>query len=86
MVRVRTKHVKPNAVVIQILTAPSHLHPHLQLTALVAGRTLLQSPGVAYSVSLLPLIKPMMCRSSFRYIGGSGLKLYPDKLHNLLYW
>lgn len=86
MVRVGTEWVKPNAIVTQILTAPSHLHPHLQLADLVAGSVTAAVAGNSYGLALIPLIKPMMCINFWSYVGGTGLKLYPDKLNNLHHW
>lgn len=86
MVRLGTDYVKPNAIVTQILTAPSHLHPHLQLADLIAGSVTAAVAGVQHGVDLIPLIKPMMCVNWRGYIGGTGLKLYPDKLNNLNHW
>ncbi|MFG6476383.1 DUF3800 domain-containing protein [Microbacterium sp. P06] len=85
MVRVGTEYVKPNAIVTQVLTAPSHLHPHLQLADLVAGSVTAAVAGNKYGMELMPLIKPMFC-SGFHGIPSVGLKLYPDKLNNLHHW
>lgn len=86
MVRLGTEYVKPNAVVTQILTAPSHLHPHLQLADLIAGSVTAAVSGNRYGQALIPLITPMMCTNWRGYIGGTGLKLYPDNLNNLNHW
>ncbi|MDM8083816.1 DUF3800 domain-containing protein [Cellulomonas cellasea] len=85
MVRVGTEYVKPNAIVTQVLTAPSHLHPHLQLADLVAGSVTAAVAGNRYGTELIPLIKPMFCTGNWG-IGQAGLKLYPDALNNLHYW
>ena len=86
MVRLGTEYVKPNAIVTQILTAPSHLHPHLQLADLLAGSVTAAVAGNSYGLDLIPLISPMMCVNFWSYIGGTGLKLYPDKVNNLHHW
>lgn len=86
MVRLGTEYVKPNAIVTQILTAPSHLHPHLQLADLIAGSVTAAVAGNRYGLDLVPLIKPMMCINFWSYVGGTGLKLYPDKMNNLHHW
>ena len=85
MVRVGTMYVKPNAIVTQVLTAPSHLHPHLQLADLVAGSVTAAVAGNKYGLALMPLIKPMMCQRCWG-IAQTGLELYPDKLNNLHHW
>jgi hypothetical protein len=85
MVRVGTEYVKPNAIVAQVFTAPSHLHPHLQLADLVAGSVTAAVAGNQYGLDLIPLIKPMMCQGTWG-IAQTGLKLYPDNLNNLHHW
>ncbi|WP_022878500.1 DUF3800 domain-containing protein [Microbacterium sp. B19] len=86
MVRVGTDYVKPNAIVTQILTAPSHLHPHLQLADLIAGSVTAAVAGVPHGLELISLIEPMMCVNWRGIVGGTGLKLFPDKLNNLNHW
>lgn len=86
MVRVGTEYVRPNAIVTQILTAPSHLHPHLQLADLIAGSVTAAVAGVSHGLELMPLIQPMLCVNLRGLIGGTGLKLFPDKLNNLSHW
>ena len=86
MVRVGTQYVKPNAIVTQVLTAPSHLHPHLQLADLVAGSVTAAVAGNWYGLELVPLVKPMMCTNYWGRISQTGLKLYPDALNNLHHW
>jgi hypothetical protein len=86
MVRLGTDYVKPNAIVTQILTAPSHLHPHLQLADLIAGSVTAAVAGVQHGLDLIPLIKPMMCINFRSFIGGTGLKMFPDTLNNLNHW
>lgn len=85
MVRVGTEYVKPNAIVTQVLTAPSHLHPHLQLADLVAGGVTAAVAGNRYGMELIPLIRPMFC-SGYYGVPSVGLKLYPDNLNNLHHW
>lgn len=86
MVLLGTDYVKPEAIVTQILTAPSHLHPHLQLADLVAGSVTAAVGGNRHGIGLLPFIKPMMCTNYRGQIAGTGLKLYPDRLNNLHHW
>jgi hypothetical protein len=85
MVDLGTKYVNPNAIVTQVLTAPSHIHPHLQLADLVAGSVTAAVAGNKYGLDLIPLIKPMMCQGNWG-IPQVGLKLYPDNLNNLHHW
>ncbi|MEY2847622.1 MAG: hypothetical protein RI885_287 [Actinomycetota bacterium] len=85
MVRVGTDYVKPNAIVTQVLTAPSHLHPHLQLADLIAGSVTAAVAGNRHGLQLVPLIEPLFCRG-IHGIPQTGLKLYPDNLGNLHHW
>lgn len=85
MVRVGTQWVKPNAIVTQVLTAPSHLHPHLQLADLVAGSVTAAFAGNKYGLELIPLIKPMLCVGNWG-VAQTGVKLYPNNLNNLHHW
>ncbi|WP_125609723.1 DUF3800 domain-containing protein [Specibacter cremeus] len=86
MVTLGTKYVKPNAVVTQVLTAPSHLHPHLQLADLVAGSFTGAIAGNKYGMELVPLVRPMLCANSWGIVPQTGVKLYPDDMNNLHYW
>lgn len=85
MVRVGTPYVKPNAIVTQVLTAPSHLHPHIQLADLIAGSTTAAVAGNPYGMALMPKIKPLLCEGAYG-VAGTGLKLYPDSILNLHHW
>lgn len=85
MVRIGTEYVKPNAIVTQVLTAPSHLHPHLQLADLIAGSVTAAVAGSRFGMDLMPKISPMLCQGLWG-IQGTGLKLYPDILLNLHHW
>jgi hypothetical protein len=81
-----TDYVKSTAVVIPILTAPSHHHPHLQTADLITGCVTNAIAGGKYGLELLPLVRPMFHKNWRGSIGGTGLKLYPDDLNNLCHW
>lgn len=81
-----TNYVQSTAVVIPILTAPSHHHPHLQTADLITGCITNAVAGGKYGLELLPLVRPMFHTNWRCRIGGTGLKLYPDGLNNLCYW
>jgi len=68
------------------LTAPSHHHRHLQVADLITGAVTAAIAGKAHGIELIPDVKPLMHRNALTYIGGTGLKLYPDRLNNLHYW
>ena len=82
-----TVHVGPDRVALNILTTPSHLVKHLQLADLVTSITAAMVAGHdRYAGELFPLVKKMFISNHFGYIGGSGLKLFPDDLWNLYHW
>lgn len=78
-----TIYVKPGSVVLPILTAPSHHHPHLQLADLIAGSPTAAVAGVQYGVDLIPRLKPLLHTNNLGNIPGTGPKLFPDDLMNL---
>ncbi len=86
LTRSGTSYVSADNVVLPILTAPSHHHPHLQLADLVAGSVTAAVSGVAYGLELMPSLKPLLHSSPAGGIPGTGLKLFPDSLINLYYW
>lgn len=81
-----TTYVKPGAVVLPILTAPSHHHPHLQFADLVGGAITAAVAGVRYGVDLMPRLTPLLHTNIRGEIAGTGLKLFPDDLINVYHW
>lgn len=81
-----TNYVEPGSVVLPILTAPSHHHPHLQLADLVVGALTAAVAGVSYGLDLAPRLRPLLHTNNFGNIPGTGLKLFPDDLMNLYHW
>lgn len=81
-----TNYVKSTAVVIPVLTAPSHHHPHLQTADLITGCMTNAVAGGKYGLELVPSVLPMLHKNWRGSAGGTGLKLYPDELNNLYHW
>jgi hypothetical protein len=81
-----TNYVTPGAVVMPILTAPSHHHPHLQLADLVAGSVTAAVAGVRFGLDLMPRVSPLLHTNDLGAIAGTGLKLFPDDLINVYHW
>ncbi|MBO9058843.1 DUF3800 domain-containing protein [Curtobacterium flaccumfaciens pv. flaccumfaciens] len=78
-----TEFIKPDEIVLPILTAPSHHHEHLQLADLVTGSVTAAVAGNKFGMALAPELKKIMHTNAYGYIGGAGLKLFPDDLVNL---
>ncbi|QEO15844.1 DUF3800 domain-containing protein [Agromyces intestinalis] len=72
-----TSYVKPDAIVLPVLTAPSHHHEHLQLADLVTGATVAAVAGNRYGMELIPILRGLFHRNYYGTIGGTGLKLSP---------
>ncbi|MGW3216184.1 DUF3800 domain-containing protein [Streptomyces parvus] len=83
---VGTTYVKPNRVVMPIVTAPSDHLPHLQLADLVTAATTAAVAGREAGLGLVELLKPLARRNAHGYIGGAGLVLWPRSLTDLFYW
>lgn len=81
-----TNYVKADAVVLPILTAPSHHHPHLQLADLVAGSMTAAVAGIRFGLELVPHVKPLLHTNTSGAIAGTGLKLFPDTIVNVYHW
>lgn len=86
LTRFGTNYVSPGNVVLPMLTAPSHHHPHLQLADLIAGSVTAAVSGVRYGLELIPTLRPLLHASPTGGIPGTGLKLFPDDLLNLYHW
>jgi len=81
-----TDYVVPEHVPINILTTPSHLQRHLQVADLVTAITCAMVGGqVTYAEPYFPIVKKMLISNHHGYIGGTGLKVFPDTLINLYY-
>ncbi len=80
-------HMLEDTFSLNMLTAQSHMSRHLQVadlvvaisTAMVAGQT-------KWASKYFETVRAMMLRNVLGYIGGTGLKVYPDQLVNLYHW
>lgn len=81
-----TQYVKPNRVIMPIVTAPSHHVPHVQLADLVTAATTAAVAGRPSGTDLLDLLKPLARRNSHGFIGGAGVVLWPRDLVDLYFW
>jgi hypothetical protein len=80
-----TEYVKPDQVVLPIVTADSRHVPHLQLADLVVASTTAAYAGYRSGLDLVPLLRPLMHRHRLGHINGAGIAL--DLEHkNLYYW
>jgi hypothetical protein len=80
-----TDYVQPDSMVLPVLTAPSHHHEHLQLADLVVGCTTAAVAGNPYGMGLLTQLKPLLHKNYHGWIGGTGLKVFPNDLINLYF-
>ena len=82
-----TEFVPPDRVLLNVLTTPSHLVRQLQLADLICSVTTAMVAGYyKYAKPVFEEIKPMFITNFLGYVGGSGLKLFPDDLINLYHW
>lgn len=82
-----TEFVPAKQIPINILTTPSSLVRHLQLADLVIGITTAMVAGATdFAGPLFSIVKEMFIKNTFGYIGGTGLKLFPNELTNLYHW
>lgn len=80
-----TEYVKPNRIVLPIVTAHSHHIPHLQLADLVVAATTAAYAGVPRALHLVHLLRPLMHRHRLGYVNGAGVVQFPEHI-NLYYW
>lgn len=80
-------HMLEETFSLNLLTAPSHMVRHLQLADLVVSITTAMVAGqTKWASQYFESIKGMFVRNVLGYIGGTGVKVYPDDLINLYYW
>lgn len=80
-------HMLEGTFALNLLTAPSHMVRQLQLADLVVAITTAMFSGqTKWATGYFDLVKAMFIRNGFGYIGGTGVKVYPDKLINLYHW
>ncbi len=80
-----TEFVRAGAVVLPVVTAPSHHVPHLQLADLVVAATTAAVAGLQSGLRLKDALRPLAYRHALGDANGAGLVLFPEK-HNLHYW
>lgn len=72
---------------LNLLAAPSNLVRQLQLADLVVAITTAMFAGqTKWAGDYFDLVKRMFITNGFGYVGGTGVKVYPDKLINLYHW
>jgi hypothetical protein len=81
-----TKYVAPRRVVLPMLTAHSHLVPHLQLADLVVGATTAAVAGRPSALPLAPLLQQLADTDANGVVADRGIKLWPPDLKNLHHW
>jgi len=80
-------HMLEETFSLNMLTAQSHMTRHLQIADLVVAITTAMVAGqTKWASEYFEIVKGMFLQNVLGYIGGTGLKVYPDKLVNLYYW
>jgi hypothetical protein len=80
-------HMLENTFALNMLTAQSHMIRALQVADLVVSITAAMLAGqTKWAGQYFEIIKPMFLRNALGYIGGTGVKVYPDLLINLYHW
>jgi len=85
--RAGTEYVKPERIVLNVLTTPPRFIRLLQLADVVTSCAVAFVGGESsFSPPVFSSIKPMLARELGR-VGGVGLKIHPDgKYRNLYHW
>lgn len=84
LTRLGTEYVKPDQIILPIVTADSRHVPHLQLADLVVAATTAAYAGRQSGLDLAPLLRPLMHRHRLNYVNGAGIVLVPEHM-NLYY-
>lgn len=80
-------HMLEKTFSINMLTAQSHMVRHLQLADLVVSITAAMFAGqTKWASQYFDLVKGTFICNALGYVGGTGVKVYPDELTNLYYW
>lgn len=80
-------HMLEETVALNLLTAPSHMVRHLQVADLVVAITTAMFAGqTKWAASHFKRVRSMFITNRHGLIGGTGVKVYPDKLINLYHW
>jgi len=81
-----TQYVGPRRVVLPMLTAHSHLVPHVQLADLVVGATTAAVAGRPSALPLTRLLQQLADADANGVVADRGIKLWPPALKNLHHW
>lgn len=80
-------HMLTGSFAMNMLTAPSHMVRHLQIADLIVSiTTAMVSGNTKWAEPYFETIRGMMLTNSLGYVGGTGLKVYPEQLTNLYHW
>lgn len=80
-------HMLDKTFAMTMLTAPSDMVRHLQLADLVVSVTAAMFAGqTKWASRYFDLVRSTLLSNTLGYIGGTGVKVYPDELTNLYYW
>lgn len=80
-------HMLAESFAMNMLTAPSHMVRHLQIADLIVSITTAMASGnTKWAEFYFEIVRGMMLTNSLGYVGGTGLKVYPDQLTNLYHW
>ena len=86
-VQTGTEFAPPDRVLLNLLTTPARLVRHLQLADLVTSiTTAMVAMKYRYARPAFDQIRPLFMKNSLGYVGGTGLKLFPNQLTNLYHW
>lgn len=87
MVREGTDFSRGDRILLNALPTPSRFLHHLQAADVVTSVTSAMVAGhYRYAEPVFDDIQPIMLKNAMGYVGGTGLKLFPDELENLYHW
>lgn len=82
-----TEYVKSTQLVVNMVATPSHLSRQLQVADLITGSTTATVAGEGrFAAPIFAEVRKLMLKNSLGYIGGTGLKLFPNDLTNLYHY
>jgi hypothetical protein len=82
-----TAWVKPDRVLLNVLTTPSRLLRHLQAADVIVGSTTAMIAGnYKYSRPVFDAVKPLLVKNKNGTIGGAGVKVFPNESINVYRW
>lgn len=82
-----TEYSPGDRIQLNAIPSPSRFVRPLQIAdVVVAATTAMVGGAYRYAGPVFEEIKPMFIRNSLGYVGGTGLKVFPEQLTNLYYW